>query len=276
MAQGPPIYTDTALIAGFSVATRGFLQVVEKSGDLPGGVEGELDIKAVSMMLPYQVKPNRFVLIAAIPYMDMDLKIKKGPTLSNSGWGDLRFIGEYNIFQRDAPLVTYRAILIGGMKLPTAEDDKSGLPPPMQLGTGSTDYIIGIAASLIGHHLGIYSDLKYTFKSEGNNYEFGDIMNYDIALGYRMLPEVYETYPARQLNLFLEFNGLYGKRDRTSGQKVGDSGGHSLFLSPGIQFVPFKAALLEVSVQIPLLQALNGEQLKTDYTALIGFRWLLF
>lgn len=275
-AQGPPIHTETALITGFSVATRGFLQVIEKSGDLPEGKPEALSVKMAPIMLPYQVKQNRFVLIAAIPYIDMELDIKNGPTLSNSGWGDLRLIGEYNIFQKDAPRLTHRAILIGGIKLPTAEDDEPGLPPPMQLGTGSTDYTLGVAASRIGHRLGLYTDLKYTFKTEGNDYEFGDTLNYNMALGYRLLPEVYETYPAKQLNLFLELNGLYAQEDRSDGKKVSDSGGHSLFLSPGIQFVPFKTALFEASVQIPVFQDLNGDQLKTDYTYLIGFRWLLY
>lgn len=184
--------------------------------------------------------------------------------------------GEYNIYQKDAPRLTTRAILIGGVKLPTAEDDKSGLPPPMQLGTGSTDYTVGTAVSRIGHRLGYYSDLKYTFKNEGNGYEFGDTLNYDLALGYRWLPEVYESYPAKQLNLFLELNGLYAQKDRLDDQRVPDSGGHSLFLSPGVQWVPFKTALLEASVQIPIYENLHGDQLETDYTYLIGFRWLLY
>jgi hypothetical protein len=271
LAQGPPIHTETALITGFSVATRSFVQVIEKSG-----TPGELSATMVPVMLPYQVKPNHFVLIAAIPYLDMELETQNGLTLSNNGWGDLRLIGEYNILQRDFPRLTHRAILIGGIKFPTAEDDKPGLPPPMQLGTGSTDYTVGLVASRIGHRLGLYSDLKYTFKTEGNDYEFGDALNYDLALGYRLLPVVYETYPAKQLNLFLEFNGLYTQKDRSNGENVSDSGGHSLFLSPGIQWVPFKTALFEASVQIPLFQNLNGDQLETDYTYLIGFRWLLY
>jgi hypothetical protein len=275
LAQGPPIHTETALITGFSVATRGFLQIIEKSGDLPQGEQGELSVLAAPIMLPYQVKPNHFVLIAMIPYMDMELKKDSG-NLSNSGWGDLRLIGEYNIFQRDFPHLTHRAILIGGIKFPTAEDDKSGLPPPMQLGTGSTDYTLGVAASRIGHRLGLYTDLKYTFKTEGNEYEFGDTLNYDFALGYRLIPKVYETYPAKQLNLFLELNGIYAQKDRSDGEKVSDSGGHPLFLSPGIQWVPLKTALFEASVQIPLFENLNGDQLETDYTYLIGFRWLLY
>lgn len=85
LAQGPPIHTETALITGFSVATRGFLQVIEKSGDLPQGEQGELSVLSAPIMLPYQVKPNRFVLIAAIPYMDMELEKDSGD-LSNSGW----------------------------------------------------------------------------------------------------------------------------------------------------------------------------------------------
>jgi hypothetical protein len=275
-AQGPPIHTDTALITGFSSATRSFVQLIEKSGHLPGGNEAELSARMVPIMLPYQVVPNRLLLIGIIPHMDMDLRVKNVSPLSNSGWGDFRLTAEYNIFQRDAPRLTHRAILIGGIKFATADSDKPGLSPSLQLGTGSTDYLLGMAASRIGHRLGLYTDLKYTFKTEGNDYEFGDTLNYDIAVGYRILPQVYETYPARQLNLFLEFNGLYAKKDRTAGSKVLDSGGNFLFLSPGIQWVPFKTALLEASVQVPLVDEPHGDQLETDYTYLIGFRWLLY
>jgi hypothetical protein len=75
---------------------------------------------------------------------------------------------------------------------------------------------------------------------------------------------------------FVELNGTYAWKNEAGGEKVADSGGNTLFLSPGIQFIPWKPLLVEASFQIPVLDDLNGEQLEPDYAALMGFRWLIF
>lgn len=279
-AQGPPINTDTAIISGLEgAAVRSFFKYTEKSGALSGGKTGRLSIVSVPIVVPYELLPNKLIIVGKIPYLVKKRKVEDGGTverLSSRGFGDLSISTKYLIYQKDAFQQTTRAILIGGIKFPTGRDDKPGLPQSLQNGSGSFDYTGGFALTHVKGRLGINADLLYTFKTEANNFEFGDTLQYDLALGWRLIPAVYKTYPAKQLNLYLELNGIYSEKNDQDGVEVTDSGGNTLFLSPGIQFIPGRAFLVEASLQIPVAENLNGTQLETDYAFLIGFRWLIF
>ncbi len=279
-AQGPPINTETAIITGLEgAAVRSFLKYTKKTGSLSGGKTGRLSIVALPIVVPYEVIPNKFIIIGKIPYIEKDRKIESGggvERLSSAGFGDFSLSVKYLIYQKDALKQTTRAILIGGIKFPTGKDDKPGLPQPLQIGSGSFDYTAGFAATYVKGRFGINADLLYTLKTEANNFEFGDTLRYDLALGWRLIPAVYKTYPAKQLNLYLELNGLYSQKNEQGGTKLANSGGNTLFLSPGIQFIPGRTFLVEASFQIPIAEDLNGSQLETDYAFLVGFRWLIY
>ncbi len=281
-SQGPPINTETALLAGFSNAFRASSQIIEQSGRLPGGMSGDLSVRAVSLIFPYAITQGRLVIGGAIPYLDKDLDIK-GPGgtthFSEGGLGDLHLFAEYAFFVKDEREKTTRAILIGGIDLPTGSHGNPDLPQGLWNGSGAVNYSIGAAFSYIPAKWGLYTDLIYRITTEGSGFEFGDTLRYDLAVGYRLWPGIYETYPSPQINIFLEFNGLWEQKNRdfrSDGNKIHDSGGNRIFLSPGIQFIPGRAFLIEASVQIPLVENLNGDQLKTDFQANFGLRWLLF
>jgi hypothetical protein len=164
--QGPPIITDTAVISGIEgAALRSFLKYTEKSGDLAGGRDGELSVLSVPMVLPYEIFPNKLLFVGKIPYTEKRRKVKDGAAterLSNSGIGDLSLNLKYLFFQKDAPNESTRAVFLGGVKLPTGEDDKKGLPPPLQDGSGSYDYSLGLIISRFRERIGLSADLVYT------------------------------------------------------------------------------------------------------------------
>jgi hypothetical protein len=278
-SQGPPINTDTAVISGIEgAALRSFFKYIEKSGDLEGGKSGRLSVVEVPIIIPYEIFPNKLLVVGKIPYTEKRRKVKDGVTeqrLSNSGFGDLSLNLKYLFYQKDAPRESTRAVLTGGIKLPTGEDNKKGLPPPLQDGSGSHDYNLGFIISRFKERIGMSADLVYTLKTEANDFEFGDTLKYDLALGYRLIPAVYETYPAKQLNLYIELNGTYAWKNEDNGVKVDDSGGNTIFLSPGIQLIPWRTLLFEASFQIPVFEDLNGKQLEPDYAIVVGFRWLI-
>jgi len=56
-----------------------------------------------------------------------------------------------------------------------------------------------------------------------------------------------------------------------NGKTIDNSGGSLLFLSPGIQFAT-KRYILEASIQLPVIQDLNGNQVETDFVFTAGFR----
>lgn len=284
-AQGPPINTETALLAGFTNAFRTFDQEIDRSGDLPGGVRGDLHVRAVPMIFPYAITQGKLVIAGVIPYFNkkLDLHRPAGTTrLEENGFGDLRLLAEYAYYIKDEKEKTTRAMVIGGFDLPTGSHGDHNLPPGLWNGSGATNYLIGTAFSYIPARWGFYTDLIYRITTEGSGFEFGDTLRYDLAVGYRPWPAIYEIYPSPQVNLFLELNGFWEQRSRDfrppgSGNKVPDSGGNTIFLSPGIQWVPTgRAFLVEASVQIPTVENLNGEQLETDAQFNIGLRWLVF
>ncbi len=69
----------------------------------------------------------------------------------------------------------------------------------------------------------------------------------------------------------LEANGNTGQKARRDGIELGDTGGTTVFLSPGIQFVT-RRVIYETSIQIPVVQDLNGGQVETDFVASAGIR----
>ena len=60
-------------------------------------------------------------------------------------------------------------------------------------------------------------------------------------------------------------------RNRDHGSTVRDSGGHVLFASPGLQLAAVRW-IAELSLQIPVAQSLHGDQLETDYIAVVSVR----
>lgn len=68
-----------------------------------------------------------------------------------------------------------------------------------------------------------------------------------------------------------EANLVHSARDRIGGADVPNSGGTTLFITPGLQYVNRKW-IVEAGVQIPVHQRLNGTALKNDYAFTTGFR----
>ncbi|MBI2504146.1 MAG: transporter [Candidatus Latescibacteria bacterium] len=259
-------------------------KLLKNGSEIPDPLDREVRVVAIPLMFPYELIPNRLVVGAGVPYLDKALHLNRDgakQTLSDQGFGDLSLLAKYQLLQRDAPHRTTRLTFKGGLKLPTGdhrETDGEGNPLPrgLQLGTGSVDYSAGLIFTHSTGRLGINADAVYWFNKEADGFEFGDALNYDLAVGYRIHPSVYQTYPSPYATVYLEANGQFGWKDRAGRQIAADSGGHTLFLSPGIQYVPFRSLALEASVQIPVLQDLNGTQLGTNLVFKTGIQWLVF
>ncbi|MCH8155707.1 MAG: transporter, partial [Proteobacteria bacterium] len=69
----------------------------------------------------------------------------------------------------------------------------------------------------------------------------------------------------------LEANLIHRDKDQVSGTNDPDSGGLSLFILPGLQYVT-KRWIVETGVQIPVVQDLNGTALEKDTIFRAGFR----
>lgn len=223
---------------------------------------------------------EKAALFVTIPYVIKELESTESGSRrerGDFGLGDITLLGKYRIYTKDYPGKTSRLSILGGIKLPTGEDDEEDsfgrLPQNLQLGTGSSDPIIGAAYTwqTLDHEIDI--DSTYKFNTEGaNDFEFGDLLKYNIAYQRRVWPfELPEEGLYSQLNLVFELNGQYQAKNKADGVKIADSGGHTIFLSPGIQYVT-ERFILESSIQLPVIQDLNGRQVETDYIIAAGVR----
>ncbi|MBI2928688.1 MAG: transporter [Verrucomicrobia bacterium] len=265
-----PINTDTALPVHkgeflWREQVR-FLKAEDSTGDL--------EVIAVPSVLVYGFT-EKFALIGIAPYLDKSFKAGGGER-GDHGLGDVTLLGRHQIFQLDRPGETFRAQLLGGLKLPTGEDDERDalgrLPQPLQLGSGSYDPIVAGVFTWQRLRWQADFDVVYKINTEANDFRFGNTLAHDAAFQYRLWPW---QLPERGVPHFvygvLELNGVWAERSELSGGNIGASGGYTLFLSPGLQYVA-KRWVAEVSVQLPVVQELNGGQLKTDFILAGGFR----
>lgn len=193
---------------------------------------------------------------------------------SSSGIGDVILLGKYRFYKKANPV---DISAIAGIKFPTGETDKRGfdgkkLELEEQPGTGSFDYLLGLALSKRIGRCALGADFIYSLKTRGaQGYEFGDVFRLDISSSRAM----------RQIGLFpnlrltSELSAQFLKKDKSRGTKVFDSGGFILFLGPGIAFDANKSSTFFLSAPIPVSQNLGGEHPEVSYEVISGvvFNW---
>lgn len=192
------------------------------------------------------------------------------------GIGDITLLTKYRIFTKDFTASTSRLALLGGIELPTGEigdSDKFGkLPRPLQDGSGSWDPITGFAFTHQTLNDEWDLNLTYKFNTERSNFEFGDVLKYNLAYQKRVLPrKIPNKGTYKQVNFVLEANGIWAQKNQENDSRVRDSGNNAIFLSPGVQFVT-KHVIAEFSVQLPVLRRFRGNQLKPDVSLVSSLR----
>jgi hypothetical protein len=240
IAQGPPIYTDTPVLLGLEGSgIRTFGKFVKKESS---------NIYVQPIVLPYNISPK--VLFGAILAV-----INKNPAnLSGRiGFGDMAVFIKTTLYQKDGKAKTFR--IVGKVKqvFPTGNTTESPA-----LGANSYQTQFGVVTGYISTKVGLYSDLGYNITSNG----LSDNFVYNFAVGYPLLKQ---QYPAKQVNLFLEFNGNY----------LVDNNSNTLFISPGVQWIIGRRLLIESGVQLPMVEQVAESQ-KTKFIYTLGGRVLLF
>lgn len=274
-AQGLPFHTETALTTAFE--ERG-LRVIS-SYRPRDSVSAVVTPLVILPFAPHQRVTTRVVVPLVYKRLTTS-QVGSGAPYSEVGLGDVSVAAKWAFFVRDRLGGTSRLALVAGVSLPTGGtsarfDDGPEAPRPLQLGTGAVNASATLVGTVIRGQWGVSADLGHRRHAAADDFRFGASTRYDLAVGLR-LPAHVETIRTRTVQLYLEWNGSIAGRSRTGGNDIGDSGGHVAFLSPGLQFVPLPQLLLEASLQIPVLQDLNGSQLEHGLRPSIGARFLFF
>jgi len=250
-ARGDPIQSEIAITVPERTTTvRAFVRSTDFSG---AGV----DTWELQSEVAYGLTA-RTNLLLFVPVMEKSARVG-GVTRRARGLGDVALLVKQRVWKRNRLQTQDRVSLIGGVKLPTGENGESDrlgrLPHALQPGTGSFDFPVGI---LYAHDAprGFFADLLYTVRTRDSGYRFGNTLRYDLAYTHAVTggrPRQHFVWAV------LELNGLRGARDRRRGEGLADTGGHVLFLSPGLRLVHWSGRwVVDLSYQIPVM---------TDYPA---------
>jgi hypothetical protein len=183
-------------------------------------------------------------------------------TLDPDGLTDLWLTGKWRFYR--GPIGQFATY--GGVKFPTGRHNVHNsagerVEPAATAGTGAYDGMVGLAFSrYLTSRLTIDVSGQYTIRGESDDFKLGNRIDGGVALAYRFNEDI-TKYP--QFSAFGELNVRHLSRSEEEGDRDPNTGGTVLFLSPGVRASFTRNVAFTVSPQIPLLQDLNGEQLKT-------------
>lgn len=202
-------------------------------------------------------------------------------TSSDTSIGDIKVIGRYTGLSSDNT-----SGIIAGIKLPTGNTGKNfdtgtnagtALDAGLQIGTGSTDVILGGYTTGMLHIYGWFlqgtvQHAVATKQALGNlDYRPGDA--YSLNTGIRYAGFGAKVSPMLQLNII--------RRQADTGvatvpldpvTNVPVSGGTLAYLAPGVSVRVGGGASVYGFVQIPIYQNVNSLQLTPGYTLTVGAR----
>jgi len=249
-----------------------------KASDDPSAADRNLEVLGGISVLGYGATSD-LALFGVLPYLDKRLELtdSSGQRIARStrGIGDAQLFGRYTLFQRDMRGSNFRIAPFLGLELPTGDDDDADsfgtLPATLQLGSGSWDPFGGLIATYQTLDYQVDAQVSYKANTEANDFEFGDELRFDASLQYRLWPRELGSGVPGFLYGVLETNVLHQAKNQTGGVNDPNSGGTTVFLSPGLQYVT-KRWVLEGIVQLPVAQDLNGTALEDDFIVRAGFR----
>ncbi|MCH7710193.1 MAG: hypothetical protein IH903_01005 [Proteobacteria bacterium] len=179
------------------------------------------------------------------------------------GLGDIVLDTKYQFWKRDLPLAQYKAAAFLKTKLPTG--GSGGTP---RLGSGSIDVIAGLATGYESRRWYWFASGVYRANTEGaGGLEKGDKQFLSVVGGVR---PVLSEYDEPDTVLMVELNWERAGRDDLGGAELADTGGWELFVSPVLWWTYGQIAI-RGGVQIPIAEALNGNQATSDYRARVEF-----
>jgi len=192
---------------------------------------------------------------------------------SDAGTSHTRSVGDIRVVGRYTGLSEERNFgLQFGLKLPTgsySETFSGGaitgdpLDRGLQPGSGTTDALIGIFkfASLSQDWDYFAQAVAQLPLNSRDDYKPGNAINVNGGFRYMSLDKVVPQ---------LQINARVSAKDSGANASPDDSGGKTVFLSPGVTFAATEKINVYGFLQLPIYQNLNGYQLAPKYAVSVG------
>lgn len=278
VGRSAPITFNTALPVAQSEFVARAQLIVNQSGSDPSGLARDRTAWAEISVLGYGVTSD-LALFGIVPYVNRDLNLDMGTGPVNrhaSGLGDIKLFGRYTIYKNNFSGGNFRIAPFAGLKLPTGDNNRSDgagrLPAAVQPGSGSWDPFGGVVMTYQTLAFQIDAEASYQANSTARGFAFGDVSRLDGSFQYRLWPRTLGSGVPGFLYGVMEVNLIHQNKNRANGITDQNSGGTRLFLVPGLQYVT-RRWIIETSIQLPVIQDLNGLALRNDYIARAGFRF---
>lgn len=196
-----------------------------------------------------------------------------------SGFGDVSLFGQYRFFHTQDNL--NHASFVVGLKTPTgATGVKTTLGDPFELhhqpGSGSWDPSFGLSFTRAMGQFSFDSSVLYTIATQGaQQTNLGDVFDYNIAVSYAFGAPARNALFASSNNApwtaVLELNGTRREHQKASGVSDPNSGGNTLYISPGVRYSGGKSWNTALSFGVPIVNDPNGYQTNPDYRIVYRF-----
>lgn len=251
---------------------------------------------------------NDFTVGLRLPYIHRD-NIRAGHhshaggTVTNEaealgdsqGIGDLSAIGKYR-FLNDSRGNQEAAVLFG-LEMPTGTTSRINrggerFETEHQPGSGSWDPLVGLAYTKRMGKTSFDTNVLYKIATRGAQAtELGDQFFYNLAFSYRLrgsVGEPAEVHPHRHadghahyhevpspvggtsVDLILELNGEWQDKLKIAGVVENNSGGNTVYLSPGIRISSMKNWAASASIGIPVAQNIGRAHTDSDWQLIVG------
>lgn len=210
---------------------------------------------------------DNFTLSALLPYAF--LFTDKG---NDQGIGDLILLGTYNIYNRN----NFRVALQAGVELPTGVMKGANFDnTTVVVGSGSIDPMAGLMFSKRWNKFtlqgsGLY---KYTTKGfEETNYGSLSVQNLFLAynvIGNNISTDTTSSQTGTRLSVFTGYYGEWLDKIRREDEVDNNSGYYLGYATVGTN-LSIKNWMFPLTVSIPVIQGVNGEQNQSGYRLRIG------
>jgi len=280
-------------VVGMSVQSIELDDISNEALEAAGAADEEVhsvdSFLSVSANLAYGLTDDLTIGLS-MPYVDRsnireahnDMGVGEAELAGDSnGVGDLTLFGQYRFYHSEKQ----DAAILMGVKTPTGEtgvrEDEGGLfEAEQQPGSSSWDPFFGLAYNRSWGDIGFSGNVLYTVVTEGTqDTDLGDIFNYNLAFSYRTtIPKgghdhhrhMHQGNIIDYIDIVVELNGDSRQRVNIGGESEEHSGGHTLYLSPGLRVALGHSVSLFTSLGIPIVNDLNGIQSEPDYRVIGG------
>ncbi len=240
---------------------------------------------------------DTFTAFISIPYvrntMDMEMGMSMGMGMGTK-WmdhtmtpiqelGDVTVMGLYHYYLRGGGIKSDILTFGLGVKTPTGSATVRGssgrfIHAHMQPGTGSWDPLFSLMYTKDMAPFLLQGDLTYQLTTRNRDgYEFGDSFTANVTGRYAVTSSFNLTAAATYLHVNRADDRDDNYTDPTSLMDDPDNtGGDSIWLSPGIKVRPFKnnPTAIDLKAQFPVWERVNGIQLVSTYRILAGITFI--